>query len=157
MKKLFEEFKKFISKGNVIDMAVGVIIGGAFTAIVNSVVSDLFMPIISLITGGAGYEEWMVTIGEGEGAANFRFGAFFAAVINFLVIAIVVFCFVKMVNKLRDKMPKKEETDESPAEKECSFCLSKIPYAATRCPHCTSHLNGEDSEKTADVVDGEKA
>ena len=95
MKKFAEEFKKFISRGNVMDMAVGVIIGGAFTAIVNSLVNDVMMPILSLITGGLDFSKLCIVFGEGEGAATLNYGAFIAAMINFLLIAFVVFVMVK--------------------------------------------------------------
>ena len=135
MKKFIEEFKKFISRGNVMDMAVGVIIGGAFTAIVNSLVNDVMMPILSLITGGLDFSNLCIALGEAEGAATLNYGSFIAAVINFLLIAMVIFIMIKAVNKFIGKK------EEAPATtKECPYCKQKIAIKATRCPHCTSQL-----------------
>ena len=138
MKKFWEEFKAFISKGSVMDMAVGIIIGGAFTAIVNSLVNDLVMPLLSLLTGGFDFTKLSVVLGSGEGAATLNYGLFISAVINFLLIAFVIFCLIKSINKMKDKVTKKEEED--PTTKICPFCKSEIDIAATRCPHCTSEL-----------------
>ena len=99
MKAFIKEFKEFISRGNVMDMAVGVIIGGAFTAIVTSLVNDVMMPVLSLLTGGFDFTALCIVLGEGEGAATLNYGAFIAAVINFLLIAIVIFLLVKVLNK----------------------------------------------------------
>ena len=135
MKKFFEEFKKFISRGNVMDMAVGVIIGGAFTAIVNSLVNDIFMPVLSLITGGFDIAGMSVSFGVGDNAATLNYGAFLSAVINFLLIALVIFCIIKAMNTAKDKMIRK-----APTTKKCPYCMSEIDIQATRCPHCTSEL-----------------
>ena len=141
MKKLFEEFKKFISRGNVMDMAVGVIIGGAFTAIVNSLVNDIFMPVLSLITGGFDIAGMSVSFGVGDNAATLNYGAFLSAVINFLLIALVIFCIIKAMNTAKDKMIRKaEEEPKAPTTKKCPYCMSEIDIQATRCPHCTSEL-----------------
>ena len=141
MKKFFEEFKKFISRGNVMDMAVGVIIGGAFTAIVNSLVNDIFMPLLSLITGGFDIAGMSVSFGVGDNAATLNYGAFLSAVINFLLIALVIFCIIKAMNTAKDKMlKKKEEEAPAPTTKKCPYCMSEIDIQATRCPHCTSEL-----------------
>lgn len=131
-----DEFKKFISRGNVMDMAVGVIIGGAFTAIVNSLVNDVMMPVLSLITGGLDFSKLCIVLGEGEGAATLNYGAFIAAVINFLLIALVIFMLIKTINKVF----KKEEAPAPVTTKECPYCKQKIAKEATRCPHCTSQL-----------------
>ena len=115
MKKLFDEFKAFISRGNVIDMAVGVIIGSAFTAIVNSLVNDVVMPVISVITGGVDFTDWkwVITPGTEEIAeCAVRYGQFIQNIINFLLIAIVVFVMVKLINSLHRK--KKEEKPAEP-------------------------------------------
>lgn len=136
MKKFFEEFKTFISRGNVMDMAVGIIIGGAFTAIVNSLVNDLVMPVISLLTGGMDFSALCIKLGEGEEAAAFQYGAFISAVINFLLIAFVLFCIIKAINKL-----KKDEPAPEPTEKECPYCKSMISIKAVKCPHCTSDIS----------------
>ena len=141
MKKFFEEFKKFISRGNVMDMAVGVIIGGAFTAIVNSLVNDIFMPLLSLITGGFDIAGMSVSFGVGDNAATLNYGAFLSAVINFLLIALVIFCIIKAMNTAKDKMLKKQEEEApAPITKKCPYCMSEIDIQATRCPHCTSEL-----------------
>ena len=141
MKKFFEEFKKFISRGNVMDMAVGVIIGGAFTAIVNSLVNDIFMPLLSLITGGFDIAGMSVSFGVGDNAATLNYGAFLSAVINFLLIALVIFCIIKAMNTAKDKVLKKQEEEApAPTTKKCPYCMSEIDIQATRCPHCTSEL-----------------
>lgn len=135
MKKFFKEFKEFISKGNVMDLAVGVIIGGAFTAIVNSLVNDIVTPLLSLITGGFDFSSLAVSLGEGEEAAVLSYGAFISAIINFLLTALVIFIIIKSINKFRKK------TEEPvPTTKECPFCKEKVAIDATRCPHCTSEL-----------------
>ena len=138
MKAFWNEFKTFISRGSVMDMAVGIIIGGAFTAIVNSLVNDLVMPLLSLLTGGFDFTKLSVVLGSGEGAATLNYGLFISAVINFLLIAFVIFCLIKSINKMKDKIAKKEE--EAPTTKVCPYCKSEIDIAATRCPHCTSQI-----------------
>jgi len=137
MKAFMKEFKEFISRGNVMDMAVGVIIGGAFTAIVTSLVNDIMMPLLSLLTGGFDFASLAIALGEGEGAAMLNYGAFIAAIINFLLIAIVIFILIKMINKLSRK---KEKPEPEPTTKECPFCKEKVAIQASRCPHCTSEL-----------------
>lgn len=139
MKSFWNEFKKFISRGSVMDMAVGIIIGGAFTAIVNSLVNDLVMPLLSILTGGFDFTKLSVVLGSGEGAATLNYGLFISAVINFLLIAFVIFCLIKSINKMKDKLQKKEE--EEPTVKTCPYCMSEIDIKATRCPHCTSQLD----------------
>ncbi|MCR5830853.1 MAG: large conductance mechanosensitive channel protein MscL [Lachnospiraceae bacterium] len=141
MKAFWKEFKTFISRGSVMDMAVGIIIGGAFTAIVNSLVNDLVMPLLSILTGGFDFTKLSVVLGTGEGAATLNYGLFISAVINFLLIALVIFCLIKSINKMKDKLVKKEE--DSPTTKKCPFCKSEIDIEATRCPHCTSQLDKE--------------
>lgn len=138
--RVIKEFKEFISRGNVIDMAVGVIVGSAFTAIVNSLVNDIFSPVIGLLTGGMDFSSLYITLGVGENAPKLNYGAFLSAVINFLLIAVVVFLFVKLVNHLRRKKP---EAPARPAEQTCPYCKSKIAIDAVRCPHCTSMLPSE--------------
>lgn len=137
MKALIEEFKEFISRGNVMDMAVGVIIGGAFTAIVNSLVNDMLMPLLSLLTGGFDFSGLCIALGEGENAATINYGSFISAIINFLLIALVIFLIIKAINKVSRK--KKEEAPV-PTTKECPYCKEQIAMEATRCPHCTSKL-----------------
>lgn len=144
MKKLFTEFKEFISRGNVIDLAVGIIIGGAFTSIVNSMVNDVFMPFIGLITNNA-------LVPKDKAAPVFNPTAFISALINFFIVALIVFFVVKAfnqlsnLNKLKDILHKEEiEAETAPVtEKECPFCKTTISIDAVRCPHCTSHLNEE--------------
>ena len=137
MKALIKEFKEFISRGNVMDMAVGVIIGGAFTAIVNSLVNDMLMPLLSLLTGGFDFSGLCIALGEGENAATINYGSFISAIINFLLIALVIFLIIKAINKV--SRTKKEEAPV-PTTKECPYCKEQIAIEATRCPHCTSKL-----------------
>ena len=135
MKKFFEEFKKFISKGNVMDLAVGVIIGGAFQAIVNSLVNDIIMPLLGIITGGLDFSSLAITVGD----AQIMFGSFISAIINFLLMALVLFMVIKAMNKAKELTEKPKEP-EAPTTKKCPYCQSDIPIAAVRCPHCTSEL-----------------
>lgn len=137
MKKTLNEFKTFISRGNVMDMAVGVIIGGAFTAIVTSLVNDLLNPLLGIITGGVDFSTLSIKVGTGENPVIFAYGSFISAIINFLLIAFVLFIIIKGINKLHKK---KDEEAVSPATKICPFCKSEILIEATRCPHCTSDL-----------------
>ena len=145
MKKFIAEFKEFINKGNVMDLAVGVIIGGAFQAIVNSLVNDLLMPILGAITGGVHFESWKVTLGAGEleNPATLTYGNFIAALINFLLMAIVLFLIVKILNRTRstiESIGSSDKEEENPTTKKCPYCKSEIDIEATRCPHCTSEL-----------------
>ena len=140
MKGFFKEFREFISRGNVMDMAVGIIIGGAFTAIVNSLVDDIISPLLGLI-GGGNFDTLSVQIG----GVTLFYGKFITAIINFILIALVLFLIIKAMNKAREageKLVKKNKEEEAPepTEKECPFCKSMIPIGATRCPHCTSEL-----------------
>ena len=139
-KGFIEEFKKFIMRGNVMDMAVGVIVGGAFTSIVTSLNQDILTPILGIF-GGTDFSNLKVTLGSGENSPVLCYGNFITAVINFLITAFVIFVLVKAINKIGDKLIKKEE--EAPAEpmtKICPYCRSEIAKEATRCPHCTSNL-----------------
>ena len=153
---MLEEFKKFISRGNVMDLAVGVIIGGAFQAIVTSLVNDLITPLISIATKNVNFADLSVKIGEAE----LTYGNFISAIINFFIIALVIFFMVKAMNKLDEKNKaslaklsesklgkklkkgKKSEKEEEkePETKLCPYCLSEIPYKATKCAHCASDL-----------------
>lgn len=137
MKAFMKEFKEFVSRGNVMDMAVGVIIGGAFTAIVTSLVNDVMMPVLSLLTGGFDFTELCIVLGEGESAATLNYGAFIAAVVNFLLIAIVIFLLIKVINKF-SRMKKEEPAPVT--TKTCPFCKEEVSIDASRCPHCTSQL-----------------
>lgn len=137
-KGFINEFKKFILRGNVMDMAVGVIVGGAFTAIVTSLNQDILTPILGIF-GGTDFSSLTVTLGSGENAPILYYGNFLTAVINFLITAFVIFCLVKGINTLNDKFSKKPEP-AAPTTKKCPFCKSEIAIDATRCPHCTSQL-----------------
>lgn len=137
------EFRKFITRGNVLDMAVGVIVGGAFTSIVTSLNQDILTPVLGIF-GGTDFSYLTVTLGTGENAPVLYYGNFITAVIHFLITALVIFCLVKGINSLGDRVKKKEEAPAAPAAKKCPYCLSEIPAAAVRCPHCTSHLDGQD-------------
>ena len=134
----FGEFKKFILRGNVMDMAVGVIVGGAFTAIVSSLNQDILTPLLGLI-GGTDFSDLYVVLGEGETAPVLRYGNFITAVINFLITAFMIFCLIKGINSIIDKLSKKPEP-AAPTTKKCPFCKSDIALDATRCPHCTSMI-----------------
>lgn len=130
MKKFIEEFKAFALKGNVMDMAVGVIIGGAFSGIVTSLTDNFINPILNVLTGGATYS--MTDI------AGFA-SSFLSAVVNFFIMAFILFCLMKGINKLMG-LTKKEEPAAEPTTKICPYCQSEISIKATRCPHCTSIL-----------------
>ena len=136
MKKFFNEFKTFITRGNVLDMAVGVIVGGAFTAIVTSLTTNFLNPLLNVIFSG--------NPGKlGDSDVDWTFGgaasAFLTAVVTFLITAFVLFCVVKAINKVAS-LGKKKEAPAAPTTKKCPFCLSEIPLEATRCAHCTSEL-----------------
>lgn len=135
MKKIIEEFKTFISRGNVIDMAIGIIIGGAFKAIVDSLVADVISPLIGIL-GGKDLSALSIPL---RGEATLNYGNFISAVLNFLIMAVVIFTIVKVMNTIADKFKKKEEEiEEAPTTKVCPFCKSEIAIDAVRCPHCTS-------------------
>lgn len=137
-KGFIAEFKKFILRGNVLDMAVGVIIGGAFTAIVTSLNKDILTPLLGLF-GGTDFSHLMIKMGEGEEAPVLMYGNFITAVLNFLITALVIFTFIKIINGITQKFAKKEEA-KAPTTKTCPYCKSSIAIEATRCPHCTSML-----------------
>ena len=147
----FSEFKKFIMRGNVIDLAVGVIVGGAFQSIVKSLVDDVVMPVISLATKGINFADLFIALDGGEyatlaaaqeaGAATLNYGNFISAVLNFLIMAFVVFLLVKGINAVAEKTKKtEEEAPAAPTTKECPYCKSEIAVGATKCPNCTSDL-----------------
>ena len=140
MKKIWKEFKDFAFKGNVIDMAVGVMIGSAFSKIVTSLVNDMFMPLLSLLTGSVSFTDLAIALGEGEEAAKFAYGNFIQTVVDFLLIAVCIFVFVKLITKLREKFEDKPEEKPKEPARLCPFCKSEIHKEATRCPHCTSEL-----------------
>ena len=155
-KGLIGEFKKFALRGNVIDLAVGVIIGGAFQKIVTSVVNDLIMPLVGMVTGGVIFNDQFLimklpegvtsemvtslTVAKDLGVTTFNYGAFITAVIDFLIMAFVIFLLVKGINKLSDFHKKEEPAVVAPTTKQCPYCRSEIAIEATRCPHCTSVL-----------------
>lgn len=139
-KGFIAEFKKFITRGNVMDMAVGVIVGGAFTSIVTSLNQDILTPILAIF-GGTDFSYLTLTLGKGEDAPVLNYGNFITAIINFLITALVIFLLIKLINKLGDKLShKEEEKPAAPTTKKCPFCRSEIAIEATRCPHCTSRL-----------------
>ena len=149
MKKFLEEFKAFALKGNMIDLAVGMIIGSAFTSIVNSLVNDIFMPVLSIFTGKTEFfptcfialdgNKYPTLAAANEVTATINYGSFITQAINFLLMAFVVFMVIKAINKL-EKIGKASEAPKAPTEKECPYCKSMIPIKAVRCPHCTSEL-----------------
>lgn len=143
MKKFISEFKEFISKGNVMDLAVGVIIGGAFSGIVTSLTDNIIKPLINCI-GGAEIQGKIHLVGDNY----IDYGAFLSAVINFLIMALIIFCIVKAVNKalsLGKKITEdKDKKEEAPTTKICPFCKSEIPIDAVKCCHCTSDLPEEE-------------
>jgi large conductance mechanosensitive channel len=151
VKKIWEDFKKFAVKGNAVDLAVGVIIGAAFGSIISSLVKDVIMPPISLLTGGLDFSNKFVILRAAKdgsmafhtpadaakaGAITWNYGNFITLVINFLIVAGAVFLLVRAINKLREPAEEKE-----PDKKDCPACAMKIPFKAARCPHCTSELS----------------
>ena len=158
MKKFLQEFKEFATRGNVVDLAVGVIIGAAFQKIVTSAVNDLVMPLIGLITGNSNFNDafWILRLPEGVeasqvtslaratdlGVTTFNYGAFISAVIDFVIMAFVIFMMIKALNKLSSVTKKKaEEAPAAPTTKVCPYCLSEIPVGAKKCAHCASDLD----------------
>ena len=140
MKKFLNEFKEFINRGNVMDMAVGVIVGAAFTAIVTSLTNNIIGPAIKLLTGDAASGIAGLTIPVPGSEQPIDFGAFISAIINFLIVALCVFLMVKAFNKMKD-LGKKEAPEEPAAPAPtCVFCLEEVKEGATRCPHCAGEL-----------------
>jgi len=150
---MLKEFKEFAMRGNVVDMAVGIIIGAAFGAIVNSLVSDVIMPPTGLLLGNVDFSNLYIILREGAtagpfaslveaknaGAVTISYGAFINTIINFLILAFVIFLFIRNINKLKRK---EVAAPAVPTTKECVYCFSMIPIKATRCPNCTSELKG---------------
>lgn len=148
---MLKEFKEFAMRGNVVDMAVGIIIGAAFGSIVSSLVADVIMPPIGLLLGNVDFSNLFITLKEGAaagpyasvaqakaaGAVTLNYGLFINAIISFLIVAFAVFLLIRAINKLKRPEVK---PGEAPTTKECSFCCSTIPIKATRCPACTSEL-----------------
>ncbi len=151
---MLKEFREFAVKGNVIDLAVGIIIGAAFTSVVNSFVNDILMPPIGLLLGRVDFANMFVSLSgqaypsvaaaKAAGAATWNYGLFINSIINFLIVAFVVFLLVKQVNRLKRQPP-----PPSPTTKDCPYCTSQIPIKATRCPYCTSQLEGEPASQAA--------
>jgi len=145
---MLSEFKAFIMRGNVVDLAVGVIIGAAFGTIVTSFVNDVLMPPIGRLLGGVDFKDFFISLSgqsfatlaaaKAAGAPTLNYGVFLNAVINFLIVAFAVFLLVQQVNRLFPK----PAAPAAPAMKDCSWCATSIPAAAKRCPHCTSNLAG---------------
>ena len=143
MKKFFGEFKAFISRGNVMDLAVGVIIGGAFQKIVTSLVGDIITPLLGIF-GSRDFSDmvWVIreAVGDDPGLAV-KYGAFITAVIDFVIMAFIIFLLIKGINRLT-AFTKKPEPEAAPTTKQCPYCCSEIAIDATRCPHCTSEVEG---------------
>lgn len=148
---MFKEFKEFALRGNVVDLAIGVIIGGAFGTIVNSLVNDIIMPPIGMLLGGVDFSDLFILLKEGEigapyatladaqaaGAVTVNYGIFINSLISFIIVAWVVFLLVKALNRLQREQ---EQPQEEPTSRDCPYCLSTIPLGASRCPQCTSEL-----------------
>jgi large conductance mechanosensitive channel len=143
---MLKEFKEFAMRGNVLDMAIGIIMGVAFGAIITSLVNDVIMPPIGLLLGQVDFSNLYINLSgvefaslaaaEEAGAPVIKYGIFLNAVLNFLIVAFVIFLLVRQVNKLK----KKEEAPSEPTTKDCDYCKTDVPIAAVRCPHCTSEL-----------------
>lgn len=148
---MLKEFKEFAMRGNVIDMAVGIIIGAAFTSIVNSLVNDIIMPVIGLILGNVDFSNLFITLNEGTppgpyntlagaqaaGAVTLNYGLFLNSIVSFLIVAFAIFLLISSINRLQREKPVPAST---PTTKACPFCKSEINLEAIRCPHCTSQL-----------------
>ncbi len=143
---MLKEFRDFIKRGNMIDLAIGIVIGAAFSAIVNSLVNDIIMPPIGLLIGHVDFKNLFISLNgqaypslkaaQDAGAPTINYGLFINNIINFLIIAFVVFLVVKAVNRIYNTRPK----EPSPTTKDCPYCLTTVPIKATRCPACTSDL-----------------
>lgn len=144
---MLKEFKEFAVKGNVVDMAVGVIIGGAFGKIVSSLVDDIIMPAVGMLVGGMDFKDLFISLdgnsyltleaAKEANAATLNYGQFINTVVDFLIISFSIFMVIRQINKLSKK---EEVKEEAPTTKKCSYCYTDIDINATRCPHCTSHL-----------------
>jgi large conductance mechanosensitive channel len=162
---MFREFRKFLSKRNIMDLAIGVVVGGAFQKIINSLVEDIIMPCISILIGKIDFADMVVQIG----GASIRYGKFIVTAVNFLIIAFSIFLVVRYLNKLNDlkykninkfvdkfdktgklKKFRKQKEDSEPDTKICPYCFSEINYKATRCPNCTSELSLNEDDNTND-------
>jgi large conductance mechanosensitive channel len=144
---MFKEFKEFAMRGNVVDLAIGIIIGGAFGKIVSSFVSDVLMPPIGLLLGKVDFSNLFIGLSDktyatlqeakAAGAATINYGLFFNTILDFLIVAFAVFLLVKQINRLKRQ---EQPAPAAPTTKDCPFCLSSVPLKAIRCPHCTSEL-----------------
>lgn len=159
---MLKEFKEFAMKGNIMDMAIGVIIGGAFQKIVTSLVNDIIMPTIAIFTGKVDFSDLVITIGN----SSIKYGAFITTIVDFLIIAFSIFIAIRSINKLndktkenmekmvkknkflREKKKKEEEVKPKPTTKVCPYCFSEINMKATKCPHCTSDLENLEEENS---------
>jgi large conductance mechanosensitive channel len=157
MKRLVEDFRKFALQGNVVDMAVGIIIGGAFSTIVRSLVNDIVMPPIGVLLGNVDFQDlfWVLRSGtqtpgpyatisaaQEAGAITLNYGLFINNIISFFIMAFTVFMAIRMMNQARESIRRRDadQEEEAPITKECEYCFSVIPIQATRCPQCTSSL-----------------
>ena len=155
MKKLWKDFKEFVSRGNVIDLAIGIIIGSAFSTVVNSMVNNLLMPPLGLLLGNVDFQDLFIILKQGEsslargatlqmardaGAVTFNYGLFLTDVISFLILAFGVFLIVNGIKSLEEGLGQAEEIAQAPEEKVCPYCYKSIPIEATRCPYCTPQL-----------------
>lgn len=156
------EFKKFIMRGNVMDMAVGIIIGAAFTKIVNSLVSDIIMPPMGILLGNVDFSNWYVVLehpagsdaayasleaAQAAGATTLNIGLFINSIISFFIVALAIFILIRFMNKIQEESDKirndgKTPPEDPPATKVCPYCVNAIPIKAVRCPDCTSYLDG---------------
>ena len=148
--KLLNEFKEFAVKGNVVDMGVGIVIGAAFTSVVNSLVKDIFTPLLGLALAGIDFADWFVTLKQGkqggpysslaqaqaDSAVTMNFGQFLNATISFLIVAFVLFFLIRTINRLKHE----EQAEEAPTKRQCPYCFSVVPEKASRCPYCTSDI-----------------
>jgi len=151
---MFKEFKEFALRGNVLDMAVGIIIGAAFSTIVNSLVNDVLMPPFGWLLGGVDFENFYLTVKPGSpggpylsladaqaaGAVTVNYGLFINAIISFLIVTLAMFLLIRAINRLSESKAE-DELETAPTSKDCPYCFTSIPIQAIRCPHCTSKLD----------------
>lgn len=160
---MLKEFKEFATRGNIMDLAVGVVIGGAFQKIINSLVNDIIMPVVSILTGKVDFSDMKFSIEILQSTVSINYGNFITEIVNFLIIAFSIFLAITYLNKLNKKMEaislgqveklskklgknKTEEIKPEPTVKICPYCYSEINYKATKCPHCTSNLENIEIE-----------
>ena len=147
---MWKEFKEFAMKGNVLDLAIGVIIGGAFGKIVTSLVNDIIMPLVGLLMGQVDFSNLFITLGEGDfttiaqaqeaNVPTLNYGLFINNILDFLIVAFSIFIVIRQINRFRKKLEAKEEVVVEKTTKQCKYCYAEIHKDATRCPHCTSVL-----------------